>query len=71
MANQSFVLPQPWSEVKEKIKEHNIELTDEDLQYERGGEEALLTHLQQKLGKTREELIGLIESIASNAGKAN
>lgn len=71
MENKAVVIPQPWDEVKEKIKEHHIDLTDEDLEFFPGREDELLGRLQQKMGKSREEVIMLIESIASNTGKAN
>ncbi len=71
MKSQPVVIPQPWDEVKEKIKEHHIDLTDDDLRFSPGQEDELLGRLQQKMGKSREEVIMLIESIASNTGKAN
>lgn len=61
----------PWSEVKEKLKENNIGLTDEDLHYEPGNEEALLERLQQKMKKSRDEVKGYIESVSVNKGKAS
>ena len=67
---QSLKLQSPWAEVKEKLKEININLTDEDLAYQEGNEEALIQRLQHKIGKSREDTIGLIESVSSNKGKA-
>ena len=63
-------LEAPWSEVKEQIKEHNVWLTDEDLHYEPGNEEELIARLERKLGKSRTEIIALIESISANRGMA-
>lgn len=63
-------LESPWSEVKEKIKERHIDLTDADLEYDSSNENALLERLQQKLGKSREEVKALIESISSNTNMA-
>lgn len=45
-----------WDEYKGRIKEAHAGLTDEDLEYEEGKEEELLGRLQQKLGKTKEEI---------------
>jgi len=45
-----------WNEVKGKLKQKYADLTDDDLLYVEGKEDELLGRLQQKLGKTREEL---------------
>ena len=63
-------LAEPWSEVREKLKENDHRLTDEDLDYIPGQEEILLTRLKSRLGKTEEEVRMLIESISSNKGQA-
>lgn len=63
-------LQHSWEEVKEKLKEINTELTDDDLNYEPGKEEELITRLQQKIKGTKEEIKGLIESVSGNKGKA-
>lgn len=60
----------PWSEVKEKLKESNIELTDADLNYEPGKEKELLKQLGRKMNRTPEEIKSWIESVSSNKGKA-
>lgn len=59
-------LEAPWSVVKERMKESNIELTDADLEYEPGQENELLTRLEKILNKSRPEIIAYIESISSN-----
>lgn len=61
----------PWQEVKEKIKESNIELTDADLNYEPGKEAELLQHLGRKMNRSPEEIKLWIESVSSNKGKAS
>ena len=38
-------LEAPWPEVKEMIQEINMDLTDEDLKYEKGKEKELLERL--------------------------
>ena len=70
MEDSRLKLQAPWDEVKEQIKEHNVELTDEDLQYEPGHEEELLSRLESKLGKPRSQIKALIESISYNRGMA-
>ena len=60
----------PWSEVRELLKEANIELTDEDLNYEPGREDELLTRLESKLGKSKSQVKAYIESVSSNRGIA-
>ncbi|MEO6613046.1 MAG: hypothetical protein ABIT05_07275 [Chitinophagaceae bacterium] len=64
-------LTTPWSEVKEKIKEANVELTDADLDFEPGQEEAMLTHLGRKMNRSRQEIKAWIESLSANKGKAS
>jgi len=66
-----FKLEQPWDVVKEHLKENNIDLTDEDLEYRPGNEEHLLKHLEKKMHLSREKIIELIESISSNEGRAS
>jgi uncharacterized protein YjbJ (UPF0337 family) len=70
MEDSRLRLHAPWDEVKEQIKENNIELTDEDLEYEPGHEEELLNRLESKLGKARSQIKALIESISYNRGMA-
>ena len=65
-----FKLSIGWEEVKEKMRENNAEISEEDLYYEPGKEEQLLFRLQQKMNMTREEVIGYVESISCNSDKA-
>ncbi|MGN6440062.1 MAG: CsbD family protein [Agriterribacter sp.] len=60
----------PWQEVKEKLKENDHTLTDEDLVYEKGKEDELLERLGRKLKRSKEEVRMLIESISGNSAKA-
>jgi uncharacterized protein YjbJ (UPF0337 family) len=71
MENLRFKLEAPWDEVKERMKEKNIQLTDEDLQYQPGKEDELLDRLQPKLRKSKEQIKPLIESISHNHGSAD
>jgi hypothetical protein len=71
MENTSLKLIAPWEEVKEHIKETNIELSDTDLDYKPGQEDQLLRHLSKKMGRTPQEVRAWIESISSNKGIAS
>jgi len=52
-----------WNEVKGRIKQIYGDLTDDDLIYVQGQHDELLGRLQSRLGKSREEVRRLIESI--------
>lgn len=69
--NNSLYLTAPWAEVRERIKEANIELTNDDLQYTPGKDEELLQRLGKKLDMTPENVKAWIESISANKGKAS
>ena len=45
-----------WNEVKGKLKQKYGQLTDDDLRYEEGREDEMYGRLQQKLGKSRDEV---------------
>lgn len=45
-----------WNETKGKLKQKYGQLTDDDLAYEEGKEDEMYGRLQQKLGKTRDEI---------------
>jgi hypothetical protein len=45
-----------WTLQKAKLKLHFSHLHDEDFQYDYGKKDAMLDLLQQKLGKSRQEL---------------
>jgi hypothetical protein len=65
-----FKLKSSWEELKEKLKETNIELTDSDLEPGGGNEADLLARIAHKLNKTPAEVKDLIESISANNGIA-
>jgi uncharacterized protein YjbJ (UPF0337 family) len=52
-----------WNKVKGKLKQKYAQLTDEDLTFAEGKDEELLGRLQQKLGKTKEDLRREIEDL--------
>jgi hypothetical protein len=55
-----------WEEVKEKIKETNPEITDADLDFKPGMEEAFYENLSRKFHKSKQEIKDWIESVSSN-----
>lgn len=52
-----------WNEAKGKLKQKYGELTDDDLMFAEGKEDELYGRLQQKLGKTKEEIRKEIEKL--------
>ncbi|MEX0661139.1 MAG: CsbD family protein [Balneolaceae bacterium] len=52
-----------WNVVKGKIKSKYGELTDDDLAFAEGQEDQLVGRLQQKLGKTKEEITDEIKGM--------
>jgi hypothetical protein len=63
-------LKSPWPDVKERLKENDISLTDEDLEYSEGGDNELLSRLSAKMKKSKEEVKQYIESISANEDKS-
>jgi len=68
--NYKLKLQTPWPEVKEKLKEVNPELTDEDLAYEPGLDEVLIERLAKKMNRNNGDIKGWIESVSANEGIA-
>jgi uncharacterized protein YjbJ (UPF0337 family) len=52
-----------WNEVKGKLKQKYAQLSDDDLAFAEGKEDELLGRLQQKLGKSKEDLRKEIEEL--------
>ena len=67
----SLKLEAPWEEVKEKLKEVNGELSDADLEYEPGKEQALLERLAKKMNRDTEAMKAWIESVSFTSGGAS
>jgi len=67
MKNPSVLrLKVPWATVKERMKENDINLTDEDLEYIPGKEDELIQRLEKKMNRSHDQVIAYIESISSN-----
>ena len=52
-----------WNELKGKAKKEYADLTDDDLRYEDGQEDEWLGRIQQKLGKTKDEVKAWIDRL--------
>ena len=52
-----------WNEVKGKLKQKYAQLTDDDLAFAEGKDDELLGRLQQRLGKSKEDLRKEIEDL--------
>jgi uncharacterized protein YjbJ (UPF0337 family) len=52
-----------WEEQKAKLKEKFAALTDNDLLFVEGKKEEMISKLQSKLGKTKEELFKIIGAL--------
>jgi len=59
-----------WSQVKERLKENDISLTDEDLEYTPGEEDQLLERLSAKMNKSKKDVKEYVESISANEDMA-
>ena len=59
----SMELKGRWNEVKGKLKQKYGELTDDDLSFVEGKEDELFGRMQQRLGKTKEEIRAEVESM--------
>ena len=52
----NLIVKGTWNTLKGKLKQAYGNLTDDDLKYEEGKDEELLGRLQQKTGKTKDDL---------------
>lgn len=52
-----------WNQMKGKVKQAYATLSDDDLKYEEGKEEELIGKIQEKTGKTKEEIMLFIDKL--------
>ena len=52
-----------WNELKGKMKQQYAKLTDDDLLYVEGKEDELLGRIQNRTGKTKEEVKSWIDTL--------
>jgi uncharacterized protein YjbJ (UPF0337 family) len=50
-----------WNEFKGRLKQRFADLTDDDLRFVEGKEDELMGRLQQRLGKSKEEICRAME----------
>jgi uncharacterized protein YjbJ (UPF0337 family) len=63
MESWKLKLKGSWNEVKGKIKQEYGDLTEDDLIYEEGKDDELLGRIQQKIGKSKQDVKKWIESL--------
>ena len=63
MESWQLKLKGSWNETKGKIKQAYADLTDDDLKHDEGKDDEFVGRMQQKLGKTKDEVIKWIESL--------
>jgi hypothetical protein len=59
--NETFKITGDWNIQSKELKTKFSRLTDSDLKYETGKENELLSRVQARLGKNREEVISIIK----------
>ena len=52
-----------WNQVKGKLKQKYSDLTDDDLKFQEGKEDEMYGRLQEKLGKSKDEVKQMIASL--------
>ena len=61
--NYNIKAEERWSNQKAKLKLLYVNLDDEDLRYDYGMKDIMMTKLQVKLGKSREELEAVLSGL--------
>lgn len=59
-----------WNQIKGELKSEYGELTDNDLAYIEGKEDELLGRLQERLSKTKDEVMDELKRIADKLSKS-
>ena len=60
-----------WSDIKDHLQDQYETLTDDDLEYVKGEEQALVTRVQRALGKSRREVVEIINSASTMSEDAS
>ncbi|MDQ2718919.1 MAG: CsbD family protein [Bacteroidota bacterium] len=63
MENWELKLKGNWNEMKGKMKKAYADLTDDDLKRDEGKDDEFVGRMQQKLGKTKDEVIQWIQGL--------
>jgi gas vesicle protein len=61
--DEQLVMHGSWEDVKRQLSANYAELTEEDLDYNHGGENELLGRLQTRLNKTKDEVVKLLSDL--------
>ena len=61
--NPTFTIKENWEINSKELKKKYPKLTDSDLKFETGKEAELLQSVQARLGKTRKEVINIINEV--------
>jgi gas vesicle protein len=61
--DDQLVMHGSWDDVKSQLRQNYNELTEEDLEYNKGSEHELLDRIQQRLGKTKDEVVRLLSEL--------
>lgn len=60
--NEVFKIKGDWEKQSKKLKEFFPTLTNEDLNYQVGNESDLIKRIETRLGKNRNEVIGILKT---------
>jgi uncharacterized protein YjbJ (UPF0337 family) len=63
MNSNELKLKGNWNELKGKMKQAYADLTDDDLTREEGKDDEFIGRVQQRIGKTKEQVIEWIQSL--------
>jgi uncharacterized protein YjbJ (UPF0337 family) len=58
---KTIITPANWAQIKGKLKDRYVKLTEADLKYTEGKMEAVLTAIQKKVGDSREMIDKFID----------
>ncbi|WP_230407159.1 YtxH domain-containing protein [Pontibacter cellulosilyticus] len=63
--DEQLVMYGSWEDIKRQLSQNYEELTEEDLHYSEGRENELLSRLQTRLNKTKDEVLRLLADFRS------
>jgi uncharacterized protein YjbJ (UPF0337 family) len=63
MMTTKLELKGAWKEIQGKLKQKYAQLTDDDLKFEEGREDEFFGRLEQKLGRSKEQIRQEIEEL--------
>jgi hypothetical protein len=60
-AEEKFGITKDWDNQSKQLKEKYSDLTDADLKFETGKEDEMITRLEKRLAKKREDVIAILK----------